>query len=185
MKLSPSLLKAAKKIELIALDVDGVLTDGKIIIDDKGAESKHFNVRDGMGIAVALKQGLQVAVISGRYSKVVEHRAKELKIPHVYQDVADKKLVFVKLLAKLKLAPVQAAFMGDDVNDAEVLSLAGFSCAPSDADDAAKASALWVSSRRGGDGAVREMCQLIMTAQGKWARAWPGLTRIIHGQNRE
>jgi 3-deoxy-D-manno-octulosonate 8-phosphate phosphatase (KDO 8-P phosphatase) len=167
-KISQAHARLAGKISLFALDVDGVMTDGNITIHDDGTETKNFNVRDGMAIALAIKNGFQVAIISGRYSKVVDRRATELKIPHVYQDVGDKTKVFEQLLSKLDLKPSQAAFMGDDINDVETLKLAGFSGAPSDADPAAKKAALWVSSFAGGQGAVRELIQFVMTAQKKW-----------------
>jgi 3-deoxy-D-manno-octulosonate 8-phosphate phosphatase (KDO 8-P phosphatase) len=168
--LSAAQTKAAGKITLFALDVDGVMTDGKITINDDGVESKSFNVRDGMAIALALKNGYQVAIISGRYSKVVERRAAELKIKHVHQDIGDKQKIFRQLLAKLKLEPSQAAFMGDDINDVDALKLAGFSGAPADADPTAKKAARWVSQFPGGRGAVRELIQMVMTLHGKWPR---------------
>ncbi|MBI3582014.1 MAG: HAD hydrolase family protein [Nitrospinae bacterium] len=165
---SAAAARAAAKISLVALDVDGVLTDGKIIINDDGGEAKNFHVRDGMAIVMALKHGLQIAVISGRRSKVVEHRARELGIRHVYQGAGDKLSVLKRLLAKLKLTPSRAAFMGDDINDLEAMGFAGFSAAPADADSSVLEAAAWVSSFPGGGGAVRELIRLVMTAQGKW-----------------
>jgi 3-deoxy-D-manno-octulosonate 8-phosphate phosphatase (KDO 8-P phosphatase) len=166
--LSATNARLAGKISLFALDVDGVMTEGSITINDDGVETKSFNVRDGMAIAIALRNGFQVAIISGRYSKVVERRAAELKIQHVYQGVGEKTKVFEQLLAKLDLKPSQAAFMGDDINDVDTLRRAGFSAAPSDADPEAKKAARWVSSFAGGRGAVRELIQLVMTRQKKW-----------------
>ena len=162
--------RALKNVSLVALDVDGVMTDGKIIINDDGVESKNFNVRDGMAIVLALEYGLQIAVISGRNSKVVERRARELKIRHVYQGARDKKRVFKDLLAKLKLRPSQAAFMGDDINDIEAMEYAGFSAAPADADPAVIRAAAWTSKFPGGGGAVRELIRLVMVARGIWPR---------------
>ncbi len=160
--------KVAAGIKLVALDVDGVLTDGKIIIDANGVETKNFDVRDGLAIALSAKAGLTTAIISGRNSKVTELRARELKIAHIYQGVDDKKKVFGELLAKLGLSPKQAAYMGDDVNDMELLAMVGLSAAPADADPLVRKKVSWVSSFPGGGGAVREMVQLILSKQGKW-----------------
>lgn len=167
---SAAAARAAAKISLVALDVDGVMTDGKITVSDDGVESKNFYVRDGMAMVLALKHGLQIAVISGRRSKVVEHRARELKIMHVYQGAGDKLSVLKRLLVKLKLKPSRAAFMGDDINDLEAMEFAGFSAAPADADSSVLMAAGWISSFPGGGGAVRELIRLIMTSQGKWPR---------------
>lgn len=162
------LIKKAKGIKLIVLDVDGVLTDGQIIVNDDGVESKNFFVRDGLAIAYAIKKGMRFSLISGRYSKVVEQRASELGIHDVYQQAKDKLKVFESILAKQNLTAEEAAFMGDDVNDMEVLERAGFSAAPSDADESVKSQVNWVSSYGGGRGAVREMVELILAQQGKW-----------------
>lgn len=167
-KKRPFPAKIAAGIKLIVLDVDGVLTEGKITIDSGGVESKNFHVRDGLAIVHAAKAGLLTAIISGRYSKVIELRSRELNIAHVYQGIDNKKKVFAELLATLKLNPKQAAFMGDDVNDLEALADAGFSAAPADADPLVKKSVLWISSFPGGNGAVREMVQGILSKQGKW-----------------
>ncbi len=167
-KPGPEILKKAKKIKIIILDVDGVLTDGGIIVDDNGVESKNFYVRDGLAIAVAVRRDMKFSIISGRYSKVVELRTSELGIRDVHQNAMDKVKVFESILAKQNLTPDDAAFIGDDVNDLGVLELAGLSFAPSDADETVKSKVNWVSSFGGGKGAVREMIELILTAQGKW-----------------
>lgn len=158
----------ARDVSMIVLDVDGVLTDGKIIIDGDGQESKNFFVRDGLAIAEAVKAGYKVVIISGRHSPVVERRAKELKIHDVYQGVGDKLSVFKQVLEKHGLTSGQTAFMGDDVNDLAVLKAAGFAAAPADADETVRAGADWVSCRNGGAGAVREMIEFIMKTQHKW-----------------
>lgn len=167
-KPDPEIVKKAKKIKIIILDVDGVLTDGGIIVNDDGEESKNFYVRDGLAIVVAAKRAMKFAVISGRYSKVVEVRMSELGIHDVHQNAMNKVKVFESILAKQNLTAQEAAFIGDDVNDLDVLELAGLSCAPSDADETVKAKVNWVSSFGGGKGAVREMIELILTEQGKW-----------------
>lgn len=158
----------ARDVSMIVLDVDGVLTDGRIIVDGDGLESKNFYVRDGLGIAEAVKAGYKVAIISGRHSPVVEHRARELKIHEVHQGVVDKLSVFRKILEKHGLVSGQTAYMGDDVNDLAVMNAAGFSAAPADADETVRTAARWVSRRNGGNGAVREMIEFIMKTQHKW-----------------
>lgn len=163
-----ALATAAKKVALIVLDVDGVLTDGKIVINGDGIESKNFFVRDGLAVAEAVKAGFKVAIISGRHSPVVEHRAQELKIHDVHQGVGDKLKVFEQVLEKHRLSPEQTAFMGDDVNDVAVLRAAGFPAAPADACEEAKKAAPFVSRFAGGAGAVREMVEYIMKEQKKW-----------------
>jgi 3-deoxy-D-manno-octulosonate 8-phosphate phosphatase (KDO 8-P phosphatase) len=168
-RLSPlDILKKAEKIKLFVLDVDGVLTDGKIIIDDDGRESKHFHVRDGMGIAVARDIGYLFAIISGRRSKVVEHRATELKMNEIILDAGDKLEVFNRLLEKLGLTAEEAVFVGDDINDIPVLKAAGFSAAPADADESVKPVVDFVCNNPGGRGAVREVIELVLTVQDKW-----------------
>ena len=163
-----ALIKKIRQIKLIVLDVDGVLTDGRIIVNDDGVESKNFYVRDGLAIAVAILKEMKFAVISGRYSKAVELRANELGIHDVHQNVMHKLKVFESILVKLNLTLQEAAFMGDDVNDMEVLEQAGFSAAPADADEPVKSCVNWVSNFGGGKGAVREMIEMILKEQGKW-----------------
>lgn len=167
-KQDAALLKKLRQIKLIVLDVDGVLTDGMIIVNDDGVESKNFYVRDGLAIAVAVQKGMKFAIISGRYSKVVELRANELGIHDVHQNAMHKLKVFESILVKQNLTAQEAAFMGDDVNDMEVLEQAGFSAAPADADEPVKSSVNWISNYGGGKGAVREMIEMILKEQGKW-----------------
>ncbi|MEE8484550.1 MAG: HAD hydrolase family protein [Nitrospinota bacterium] len=158
----------AKGIRLIALDVDGVLTDGRIIIDGEGTESKNFHVRDGLAIALALRNGMKIALISGRYSKVVEIRAHELGIRDIHQNASDKLKIFNAVLEKHGMAYSEAAFMGDDINDLPVLEKAGLSAAPADADENVKKKVDIVTKKNGGHGAVREVVEFIMTAQKTW-----------------
>jgi 3-deoxy-D-manno-octulosonate 8-phosphate phosphatase (KDO 8-P phosphatase) len=157
-----------KKIKLLILDVDGVMTDGGIIMDSEGRELKKFNVRDGHGIKVLQRYGIQVAIITGRKSKVVEYRAKDLDIKDVYQKVFNKKEVFEKILVKHKLSSDEAAFLGDDIIDIPVLRRIGFSAAVADAVDVVKKSVDYITKNRGGNGAIRELCDMILQAQGKW-----------------
>ncbi len=157
-----------KKIKLLIMDVDGVMTDGRIIMNDEGHETKNFNVRDGHGIKVLQRYGIKVALLTGRESKVVKHRAKDLDIKDVYQKVYNKKDVFEKILKKYKMSADEAAFIGDDIIDIPVLRRAGFSVAVADAVNAVIESVDYVTKNKGGNGAVREVCEMILKAQGKW-----------------
>lgn len=157
-----------KKIKLLILDIDGVMTDGRIIMDDAGREMKNFHVRDGHGLKLIQRYGIKVAIITGRQSKVVDHRTKDLEIKDVYQKVFNKKEVFEKLLKKHKLSADEAAFMGDDIVDIPVLKRVGFSAAVADAVDEVKESVNYIAQNSGGHGAVRELCEMILQAQDKW-----------------
>ena len=157
-----------EKIKLLILDVDGVMTDGRIIMDNQGREIKNFNVRDGHGIKLLQRYGIKVAILTGRQSKVVEYRAKDLEIEDVYQKVFNKKEIFQKILKKHKLSSDAAAFMGDDIIDIPVLKSVGFSAAVADAVDVVRKSVDYITGHKGGQGAVREICEMILQAQGKW-----------------
>jgi 3-deoxy-D-manno-octulosonate 8-phosphate phosphatase (KDO 8-P phosphatase) len=163
-----SIKEKLQRIRLLILDVDGVMTDGRIIMDDAGREIKNFNVRDGHGIKILQRCGVKVAILTGRKSKVVEHRAKDLEIKEVYQKVYNKKEVFEKILIKDKLSADTVAFIGDDIVDVPVLKRVGFSVAVADALDVVKKSVDYVAKNKGGNGAVREICEMILQAQGKW-----------------
>ncbi|KPK32289.1 MAG: 3-deoxy-D-manno-octulosonate 8-phosphate phosphatase [Nitrospira bacterium SG8_35_1] len=162
------MIQKAKKIKLLILDVDGVMTDGSIILDNKGNELKRFHVRDGHGIKMIQKAGITLAIITGRKSEVLKVRAKELGIQEVHQRIFKKSAVYEKLLRKYRCSDENVAFMGDDVVDAELLKRAGFTAAPSDAEEEAKKLADIVTKRRGGRGAVREFTDLILQASGRW-----------------
>ncbi|MFA5321772.1 MAG: HAD-IIIA family hydrolase [Smithella sp.] len=157
-----------KKVKILILDVDGVMTDGGIIMDSEGRESKKFNVRDGHGIKVLQRFGIRVAIITGRQSKVVAHRAKDLEIKDVYQKVFNKKEALEKILKKHTLSADAVAYMGDDIIDIPVLKRVGFSAAVADAVDVVKKSVDYITKNTGGHGAVREICEMILKAQGKW-----------------
>jgi len=162
-------LKAkAKKIRLLILDVDGVMTDGRIILDNEGNEFKAFHVRDGHGIKMAVRAGLHVAIITGRTSKVVERRARELGITEVYQKVYQKSLVYEKLLKKYKCRDEHAAFMGDDIVDIGLLKRVGLPAVPADADEETRKWASFISTKNGGRGAVREFVEIILKSSGLW-----------------
>jgi 3-deoxy-D-manno-octulosonate 8-phosphate phosphatase (KDO 8-P phosphatase) len=149
-------------IKLLVLDVDGCLTDGKIIYSSSGEETKNFNVKDGLGISTWLKLGHQVAIITGRDSKIVEKRANELKIQHLFQGIKDKKAVLEKLLNTLNIKPYEVAAIGDDLNDYKMLEYVGKSFTPKDGVQDIKNIVNTVLSHSGGDGAVREMIDIII-----------------------
>jgi len=157
-----------KKIKLLVLDIDGVMTDGRIIMDSEGRELKNFDVRDGHGIKMIQRYGIDVAILTGRQSKTVEHRAKDLQIEEVYQKAFNKKEVFEKILQKHNLSNEEVAFIGDDIVDIPVLKSVGFSVTVADAMDVVKKQVDYVTKNRGGRGAVREICDMILQAQGKW-----------------
>ena len=157
-----------QKIKLLILDVDGVMTDGRIIFDSNGVESKFFNVKDGHGIKMLQRSGVEVAIISGRASQVVTNRAAELGIDLVYQKSLDKLTPYRAILAEKGLTEAETAFVGDDLIDIPVLTRVGFAAAPADAIDEVKDLVHYVAKNAGGWGAVREVCDMIIKAQGKW-----------------
>jgi 3-deoxy-D-manno-octulosonate 8-phosphate phosphatase (KDO 8-P phosphatase) len=162
------IIAAAKKIKLLVLDVDGVLTDGSIILDNDGNEFKAFHVRDGHGIRMLVKAGFHVAIITGRFSKIVDRRALELGIGDVFQRCLAKSVAYEQLLEKYHLTDDEVAYVGDDVVDISLLKRAGLSVAVADAADDAKKYALMVTKNRGGRGAVREVTDLLLKAAVKW-----------------
>jgi len=164
-------------IKMVILDVDGVLTDGSVIMDDEGHESKAFSSRDGLGFYLLHLAGLEVALISGRTAKVVEHRARQLKIEEVYQGAGDKLAVYERLLASHGLEDEDVFYMGDDLIDLPVMRRAGFSAAPADAHPEVLAAADFVSSAKGGHGAVREAIEEILKAAGEWERVVESFNR--------
>ena len=155
-------------IELLVMDVDGVLTDGTLVIYSDGRESKHFNSLDGHGIRMWKRAGLQVALISGRASEPTNRRAKQLEIEHVFQDCHFKLPVFEKLLEQLGLPPEKAAFIGDDLTDLPVIRYAGFGVAVANAVAEVKRYADYVTNRPGGEGAVREVIEHILKNSDRW-----------------
>jgi len=163
-----SVIEKASQIKMFIMDVDGVLTDGGIIVDSDGRETKIFNVYDGAGIELAHKAGLLTAIISGRYSAPVEHRAKELRINKVYQNAANKVEVYNKLIAKYGIIPEQTAYIGDDIFDIPLLKLVGLSFAPATGRQEVRDIVDFVTQSAGGKGAVREAIEVILKAQGQW-----------------
>lgn len=154
-------------IQLLVFDVDGCLSDGGIIYDGSGEEFKVFNVKDGFAMISLEKFGFKSAIITGRASKVVERRAKELKMTYLYQGVKDKKAVLEEILEKEKLSFENVAAIGDDLNDLKLLKSVGWSFAPNDAIAVVKESVTTVLQSCGGKGAAREMIDLILEKEGK------------------
>lgn len=157
----------ARKVRLMAFDVDGVMTDGTIYYTDEGTELKAFNALDGAGLKMLEKAGITVAIITGRKAPCVELRARNLGIPRLYQGVHDKAACVNALLAELGLSADEAGYMGDDVMDLAVMGLCGFSAAPANGHDSVLQRAALVTRKHGGHGAVREVCDFILSAQGK------------------
>lgn len=167
----------ATRIRLLILDVDGVMTDGRIIINEHGEEIKCFHVRDGHGLKLLLGAGIDVVIISGRKSKTVEYRAKELGIREIYQGVKEKESLCRELLQRKKLTRDQVCCMGDDLTDLPMFNQAGIFIAVADAAAEVRDAAIYVTKNRGGNGAVREVCELILKAQHKWPDITPPLLR--------
>ncbi len=160
---------SARQIKLIIFDVDGVLTDGTLFYDNNGEEYKAFNAKDGHGLRMLEKAGIGVAIITGRESELVNHRASNLNLSPqmIYQGYSDKGLAFKKLLDKTGLSPQQIAYVGDDVIDLPVMTKVGLAIAVQDAHWFVLKHADWVSQQGGGQGAVREICEMLLEAQGK------------------
>jgi 3-deoxy-D-manno-octulosonate 8-phosphate phosphatase (KDO 8-P phosphatase) len=158
----------AAKVSLLCLDVDGVLTDGSILIDDHGIETKRFHVRDGTAIRLWMELGHEVAFITGRRGMVVRHRAAELGVRHVIQGVERKVEAFGELLNGIGLAASAAAMLGDDLPDLGVMALAGYPMAVADAVMEVRQAAQFITTRPGGHGAVREAIEHLLKARGRW-----------------
>jgi 3-deoxy-D-manno-octulosonate 8-phosphate phosphatase (KDO 8-P phosphatase) len=159
------LLAIAARIRLLVLDVDGVLTDGRLWYDTDGRELKSFHVRDGYGIQQLQAAGIGVAVISGRSSGAAAARLAELRVPHVYLGRNDKKTVLDGLLGELGIAAAQVACVGDDTTDLEIMQMCGLGITVADAHPEMLTRAMWITSQGGGRGAVREVCELLLAAR--------------------
>jgi 3-deoxy-D-manno-octulosonate 8-phosphate phosphatase (KDO 8-P phosphatase) len=159
-------IKKASVIKAVFFDVDGVLTDGRIIYDDTGREIKSFNVKDGLIISHLKKAGIIMGAISGRESAAVTRRCAELKVDFCHQGIIDKAMVFEKLIKHYKLKSKQVAFIGDDINDLPVFRLTGFSICPADTFDYLKEQVDLVTYAKGGSGVLREVGDLVLTAKG-------------------
>lgn len=157
-----------KRIALLLLDVDGVLTTGEVIYDDEGRETKVFNVRDGLGIRMLMQAGVKVGIVTGRRSMALVHRCNDLGIDLIADGVRDKAAALAQLLRSTGTAAVDTAFVGDDLPDLPVLRRVGVPIAVADAHERVKAIARWTTRAKGGCGAVREISERILRARGDW-----------------
>ena len=158
----------AARIRLLLLDCDGVLTDGRIWILENGEDQKAFHTRDGLGIDLLHRAGLKSGIISGRTSGALERRAQSLGVSYLWQGRDDKRQAFADTLAQVQVTNEEVAFVGDDLTDLPLLVQAGFAVAVADAVAEVKARAHYITSAKGGKGAVREVVELILKAQGRW-----------------
>jgi 3-deoxy-D-manno-octulosonate 8-phosphate phosphatase (KDO 8-P phosphatase) len=161
----------AAKIKMLILDVDGVMTDNRITLNEQGEEIKTFNAKDGQGLKLLMNSGVDVVIISGRTSKAVEKRAADLGVKALYQGIRDKGPLCVELIQKKALTKEEVCCIGDDLPDIPMFKKAGLAVAVADAAPEVRDSAHWVTQSDGGKGAVREVCEFILKAQG----LWPGL----------
>ncbi|MGB9710410.1 MAG: D-glycero-beta-D-manno-heptose 1-phosphate adenylyltransferase [Thermodesulfovibrio sp.] len=162
------IIEKAKKLKFLILDVDGVLTRGDIILDEENNEFKIFNVRDGHGLVMLHKAGVNIAVITGRHSKALQRRMKELGITEIYQGTREKLKIFNEIVKTYELKKEEIAAMGDDIIDLSMLTRAGLSFAPEDAHEEVKKRVDYITLNKAGKGAVREICDIILKAKGLW-----------------
>jgi 3-deoxy-D-manno-octulosonate 8-phosphate phosphatase (KDO 8-P phosphatase) len=158
----PEWLAKLRAVRLLAMDVDGVLTDGGLYYTDAGDETKRFHVMDGHGLVAVLKTGIEIAWITGGKSRAVLHRAERLGIKHVFSDVVDKLRILNQLCETLRVPLAEVAYVGDDIPDLPVLRAVACPLSVANADSTVRAAAMYVTTRRGGDGAIREICDLLL-----------------------
>ena len=168
MNIPEHIANKAQKIKLLILDVDGVMTNNMLIYSDDGIESKAFNTRDGHGMVLLQKSGIDIGIITGRKSQLVTNRMKDLKVKHVYQGVPDKLPTFLKLVADLELSLDEIAYIGDDILDLPVLMRIGLAITPANGDEEVKSRVDYISPFKGGEGCVREACEIILRSQNLW-----------------
>ena len=172
-----SILEKARRVRWLVLDVDGVLTDGRIILDGGGGEWKSFDVRDGQRIVLAGREGIRTVFLTGRTSRVVERRAVELGVYRVFQGAHDKGETMDQFFREEGARPEETAYLGDDIVDLPALRRAGLAAAVGDAVPEVRAAADWIAAAPGGRGAVRELVEFILVAQGRWEAALAGFLR--------
>jgi len=166
--ISQAVLDRAKKVKLLIIDIDGVMTDGRIIYSIYGDELKFFDVQDGFGISLLRGAGIPSVIITAKKSRIVTLRARDMRVAKAYQGHIDKLVPFEDILKRFKIAPEEICFVGDDLIDIPVLKRVGFAVAVPNAVDEVKKDAHLITSRAGGKGAVREVCDLILKSQNKW-----------------
>ncbi len=166
------ILEKASRIRLVIFDVDGVLTDGNLYLGNHGEELKGFNIKDGLGIKLLMQSGVEVGVITGRSSELVAQRMGSLGVKHIYQGQHEKLPAYSDLIAKLGLESGQVAYVGDDLIDLPLMRRVGFAVAVEDAHSLVRQHAHWQTQAAGGKGAAREVCELLMKAQGTLDKAY-------------
>ena len=176
--------KAARRIRLVLMDVDGTLTDGLVYVLPDGQEVKGYHVHDGLGILLTRLAGLKTGVITGKSSPALSIRAERLGLDEVHQNILDKEKILIEIMERHRLLPEQVAFIGDDLGDLKVMKVVGLSGAPADAHPKVKQIALYVCRNKGGHGAVREFLEFILSTQKKWAEVAQRTTEIKSGLNR-
>ncbi len=167
-RISTTVRQKAARVQLLLLDVDGVLTDGGIFIDDRGVETKRFDVRDGQGITLLRRAGINVGFITGRSSTIIRIRARELGVGILYQGVQNKAETYQRIKRKSSLADAYIAYVGDDIADIPILRQAGLAIVVQDATEAVRPYADYITQAKGGAGAAREICELLLKAQDHW-----------------
>lgn len=167
---NPEFSQKLKSIQLLLLDVDGVLTDGTIIYNHDGSETKIFNVKDGLGLKLAMKAGIKVGIVSGRKSPALDYRCRDLGIPYAFGGIQDKARILERIVGLTGVVPENTAYIGDDLPDLPLMRLIGLSIAVADAHQIVIKNADWTTSSAGGCGAVREVCEALLKARGEWEK---------------
>jgi 3-deoxy-D-manno-octulosonate 8-phosphate phosphatase (KDO 8-P phosphatase) len=162
------IVEKAKKIKFLLLDVDGVLTDGKIVYDSKGRDSKFFDVHDGMGVYLLGKAGIRTILITAKGSRAIKPRARDMRVAEVFEDASPKTDALEKILKKYKVSPDEVCFVGDDLVDLCVMKKVGFAIAVFNACPEIKQTAHYITLKEGGRGAVREVAELLLKSRGEW-----------------
>lgn len=170
LEIKPEVLERAKKITLLMMDVDGVLTDGRILYGNYGDELQSFNVKDGMGMWLWHEAGMQSVVLSGRRSAMVTRRSKEMQVSRVHQAVKDKKKTYLSIIKEMGKLEEEVCYMGDDLLDIPVLQRAGLAVTVADAVAEVRSQAHYITQHSGGSGAVREVVDLLLKATGQWEK---------------
>jgi 3-deoxy-D-manno-octulosonate 8-phosphate phosphatase (KDO 8-P phosphatase) len=158
----------SKLIEVLLLDVDGVLTDGRIIYDDEGHEIKNFDVKDGLGLVLLMRAGIQVGMVTGRKSLALRHRCRDLGIQWIFEAVTDKAAIMDRIMADTGVSAENIAYIGDDLPDISLMKRVGLAIAVADAHELVQRHADWITAAPGGRGAVREVCEALLNARGLW-----------------
>jgi 3-deoxy-D-manno-octulosonate 8-phosphate phosphatase (KDO 8-P phosphatase) len=167
---NPVLSEKLKSIQLLLLDVDGVLTDGAIIYSHDGSETKIFNVKDGLGLRLAMEAGIKVGIVTGRKSPALAHRCRDLGIRYSFEGIQDKAKILDKIVEQTGVTPEHTAYIGDDLPDLSLMRRVGLSIAVADAHKTVCKKAEWTTSAAGGCGAVREVCEALLKARGEWEK---------------